>query len=97
YLALFDGRRSPIFASRDWHPADSVHFLEFGGSWPVHCVQESPGARFHPELQLPEETIVISKGISRWDEGYSALQGVTRNGTPLPLLLRQLTTDRLYV
>src|SRR6185369_354833 len=33
----------------------------------------------------------------RWDEGYSALQGVTRNGTPLPLLLRQLTTDRLYV
>jgi len=97
YISLFWKRGSPIFASRDWHPALSTHFREYGGSWPAHCVQGSQGAQFHPELLLPDGTIVISKGMTRWDEGYSALQGVTENGTPLPMLLRYMATDRLYV
>ena len=97
YLSIFWQRGSPIFASRDWHPAESAHFREFGGAWPAHCVQGSPGARFHPGLLLPEGTIVISKGTTRWDEGYSALQGVTENGTPLAMLLRHMAMDRLFV
>lgn len=97
YISLFWKRGSQIFASRDWHPALSEHFREHGGTWPAHCVQGSSGAQFHPKLLLPEGTIVISKGMTRWDEGYSALQGVTENGTPLPMLLRHMATDRLYV
>lgn len=97
YISLFWKRGSTIFASRDWHPEQSVHFKENGGSWPVHCLQDSPGAQFHPKLLLPQGTIVISKGLMRWDEGYSALQGVTENGTPLPMLLRHMGMDRLYV
>ena len=97
YISIFLKRGSSIFASRDWHPALSAHFREFGGIWPAHCVQGSPGAQFHPQLLLPEGTIVISKGTTRWDEGYSALQGVTENGTPFPMLLRHMATDRLYV
>jgi len=97
YLALFRERGATVFASRDWHPALSAHFREYGGIWPVHCVQGSTGALFHPGLRLPEGTIVISKGVTRWDEGYSALQGVTENGTPLPMLLRRMATDRLYL
>ncbi|GFO60336.1 nicotinamidase [Geomonas silvestris] len=97
YISLFWKRGTPIFASRDWHPAQSVHFRDNGGRWPVHCVQEAPGAEFHPKLLLPEGTIVISKGLTRWDEGYSALQGVTENGTPFPMLLRHMGLDRLYV
>jgi len=97
YLAIFSERGSPVFASRDWHPADSAHFREFGGVWPAHCVQDSPGARFHPQLLLPEGCVLISKGTTRWDDGYSALQGVTQNGTPFPMLLRHIATDRLFV
>lgn len=97
YIELFSGRGCQIFASRDWHPRDSEHFRENGGIWPVHCVQGSPGAQFHPELLLPSETIVISKGMIRWDNGYSALQGVTENGTPFPMLLRRMDLDRLYL
>lgn len=97
YISLFWKRGSTIFASRDWHPAQSVHFKENGGSWPVHCLHDSPGAQFHPKLLLPQGTIVISKGLTRWDEGYSALEGVTENGTPLPMLLRHMGMDRLYV
>jgi len=35
-----------IVASRDWHPNESVHF----NKWPVHCVENSFGAAFHPDL-----------------------------------------------
>lgn len=97
YIQLFSRRGSPIFASRDWHPADSEHFKKHGGKWPVHCVQGSTGAEFHPELMLPDDTIIISTGIARWDNGYSALEGVTDNGTPFSMLLRRMALDRLYV
>ncbi|QWV95244.1 nicotinamidase [Geomonas oryzisoli] len=97
YLELFNERSVPIFASRDWHPDESRHFRDKGGIWPRHCVQGSSGADFHPGLRLPEGTIVISKGMSSWDNGYSALQGVTENGTPFAMLLRRMELDRLYV
>jgi nicotinamidase/pyrazinamidase len=93
YLQMFSKQGRPIFASRDWHTADSTHF----GQWPVHCVQESEGAAFHDALLLPKGTIVISKGMSRWDNGYSAMQGFTDNGTPFTMLLRRMNLDKLYV
>ncbi|MBU5612355.1 nicotinamidase [Geomonas azotofigens] len=97
YVELFNQRSAPIFASRDWHPERSKHFREQGGIWPTHCVQGTPGADFHPGLKFPEGTIVISKGMSNWDNGYSALQGVTENGTPFGMLLRRMELDRLCV
>src|SRR5579871_1591682 len=51
----------PIFASRDWHPAGHISFAERGGPWPPHCLQRSRGAEFHPDLKLPQETVVVSK------------------------------------
>jgi len=97
YLELFKLRSSTIFASRDWHPRESKHFLENGGLWPPHCVKGTRGALFHPSLMLPEDTIVISKGTAVWDNGYSAMQGVTENGTHFDMLLRRMELDRLYV
>lgn len=97
YLSIFSSRGCPIFASRDWHPHDSSHFMGSGGKWPPHCVQGSEGADFHPQLALPEETMVISKGVSRWDDGYSAFQGFTDNGTPFKFLLQRLGIERLFV
>ncbi|WP_085812889.1 isochorismatase family protein [Geoanaerobacter pelophilus] len=97
YLDLFKQRSAPIFASRDWHPKKSKHFKESGGEWPAHCVQGTLGAEFHPALMLPGDTIVISKGMAPWDDGYSAMQGVTENGTPFIMLLRRMELDRLYV
>ena len=34
----------PIYASRDWHPIDSTHFVTGGGPWPPHCVAGTEGA-----------------------------------------------------
>lgn len=62
----------PIFASRDWHPRHHVSFTERGGPWPEHCIQDSSGAEFHPQLRLPQTTRLISKG-ARFDiDQYSA-------------------------
>ena len=69
-----------IIASRDWHPADSTHFAGHGGRWPVHCIQNSPGAAFHADLRLPPSAVIASKGQSRSDEGYSAFDGRIGDG-----------------
>lgn len=87
----------PVLASRDWHTADSKHFREFGGPWPVHCVQGTQGAAFHPALHLPEGTVVLSKGIKPELNGYSAFEGVTADGRMLAELLRDLQVRKLYI
>jgi len=87
----------PIFASRDWHPPVTRHFAAQGGPWPPHCVQETRGAEFHPDLRLPPGTVVVSKGMSAEDQGYSALEAVLPDGQPLVDALRADGVTHLYV
>ncbi len=68
-----------VVASRDWHPARTVHFKEYGGKWPPHCIQGTYGAEFHP-LLLKQFHHVISKGMGNSDDGYSAFEGVCLQG-----------------
>ena len=78
-----------LYATRDWHPPDSSHFVAGGGPWPVHCVAGSNGARFHSDLHLPEGTLIVSKGLETNSDGYSAFAGCLDDGTPLALDLRR--------
>jgi nicotinamidase/pyrazinamidase len=87
----------PVLASRDWHPPDTRHFRDFGGVWPVHCVQGTDGAAFHPALRLPEGTVVLSKGINPDMDGYSAFEGTTDNGRTLMELLSKMEVRKLYI
>jgi nicotinamidase/pyrazinamidase len=64
----------PVFKSRDWHPPQTKHFAAQGGTWPVHCVQETRGAEFHPELIDDPRIEVISKGTGD-EDNYSAFDG----------------------
>lgn len=61
----------PVYASRDWHPSVTKHFKQYGGTWPVHCVQNTKGAEFHPALHQNPKIEVISKGLGDKDS-YSA-------------------------
>lgn len=87
----------PIIASRDWHPSTTSHFLPHGGPWPVHCVQHSDGAAFHPNLRLPASTLLLSKGMDAGSDGYSAFEGVDDAGTTLVHILKNLHVTRLCV
>jgi nicotinamidase/pyrazinamidase len=90
-------RGEPVYASRDWHPAVTSHFKAYGGEWPPHCVQHTEGARFHPDLALPSDAIVVSKGDDPARPGYSAFDGRTGHGAPLLDDLRAHGIDTLEV
>ncbi|MDX1756153.1 MAG: isochorismatase family protein [Marinobacter sp.] len=64
-----------IIASRDWHPVDHCSFQDQGGPWPVHCVQDTPGAAFHASMPLPDDAVRVSKGTAFDEDNYSAFDG----------------------
>ena len=64
-------RGDPVYKSRDWHPSTTKHFSAYGGTWPVHCVQNTEGAEFHPALRDDPRIKVLSKGLGDKD-CYSA-------------------------
>jgi nicotinamidase/pyrazinamidase len=68
--------------TQDWHPAHTPHFAQDGGIWPVHCVEETWGARLHPELSVHGQ--IVRKG-THGEDGYSGFS--MRNpagGIPVP-------------
>lgn len=57
-----------VVYTADWHPAATPHFAKDGGIWPVHCVADTWGAEFHPNLIV--DGPVVRKG-SNGEDGYS--------------------------
>lgn len=82
----------PVIASRDWHPVGHCSFEDQGGPWPVHCVQDTPGASFHPDLRLPDDAVRVSKGTAFDQDAYSAF-----DGTGLKSYLDRIGVKRLWV
>jgi len=86
-------RFDAVVATQDWHPADHGSFaanhegkqpgdvIELNGLeqvlWPVHCVQHTPGAAFHPKLDLDRIIKVFRKGT---DPGIDSYSGFFDNG-----------------
>jgi nicotinamidase/pyrazinamidase len=67
WIAAAEKSQVPIFLTRDWHPAGHPSFAVNGGSWPVHCLQDTPGAALHAELLAPAVAEVVTKG-TRFDQ-----------------------------
>jgi nicotinamidase/pyrazinamidase len=92
WIAAALAKRIPIYASRDWHPVGHISFKEQGGPWPPHCIQDSEGARFHPQLQLPASAVKITKGV-RFDQDQNSVF----DQTGLASQLRLTGIKRLWV
>jgi nicotinamidase/pyrazinamidase len=84
-------RGEPVYKSRDWHIPTAKHFAAYGGTWPVHCVQNTKGAAFHPALRDDPRITIISKGLGHSD-GYSAF-----DGTDLASRLHQQGVEEVVV
>jgi len=92
WLQAADAAGIPIYLSRDWHPQGHLSFAESGGPWPTHCLQDSAGADFHPDLEVPAETVVVTKG-TRFDQD----QNSAFDQTGLAAWLQRQQTRRIYV
>ncbi len=57
-----------VVYTADWHPESTPHFAKDGGIWPVHCVGDTWGSEFHPDLLV--DGPVIRKGMNG-EDGYS--------------------------
>jgi len=91
YIEKFRKAGAPIIFTRDWHPPDHSSFKAQGGPWPPHCIQNSEGAKFHPNLSIPLEGEIVSKADKK-DEAYSFFQG-----TDLAAKLQRRGIKRLLV
>ena len=82
-----------FFLACDWHLEDSKHFEK----WPVHCVRNTPGAEFHPDLKIPPDAIIIFKGVGSDENGYSAFEGFAWNGFFLDELLPIFSVEEVFI
>lgn len=97
YIRIFYKRKLPIFLTRDWHPIKTRHFRDFGGIWPVHCIQNTRGALFHPKLKFPKEAILLYKGMDPEKDSYSAFQSEDKFGMGFPNLLKINGVKEIYI
>jgi len=81
-----------VVYTQDWHPETTPHFAKDGGIWPVHCVQGTWGAEFHPQLHIEGE--VVRKG-SGGEDGYSGFSMRSpETGEERPTQLEELLRER---
>ena len=102
-----------VILTQDWHPRGHISFASTHGLlpftdtvqaaygtqtlWPDHCIQGSPGAALHPELDIPHAELLLRKGFRRDIDSYSAFtenDGDTPTG--LAGYLRERGLTRLF-
>jgi nicotinamidase/pyrazinamidase len=70
-IAAAEKAGATVAYTQDWHPESTPHFEKDGGVWPVHCVADTFGAEFHPDLHIVDDAVFIKKGVGG-EDGYSA-------------------------
>ncbi|HEV7199546.1 MAG TPA: isochorismatase family protein [Candidatus Limnocylindria bacterium] len=88
-----------VIYTQDWHPSSTPHFAKDGGIWPVHCVGETWGAAFHPELLVAGPS--VRKGVDGGD-GYSGFSvrdpaSGDEHATELESLLLERGVERVVI
>lgn len=90
-----------VVATRDWHVDPGTHFAgagqepDFAATWPPHCVVGTAGSEWHPDLRLPDETVVVSKG--QHAAAFSGFEGQAPGGENLAAVLRGRGVDEVVV
>jgi len=98
-IRLASAAGSMVVYTQDWHPESTPHFAQFGGIWPVHCVGDTWGADFHPQLEVVGPS--VKKGIGGEDgySGFTVRDPLTgqESATELAGLLRESGIERVLV
>jgi len=101
-----------VILTQDWPPPGHISFasshpgnlvfgritLPYGEQllWPDHCVAGTPGAAFHPRLEIPNDAVVVRKGIHRGVDSYSAfLENDRKTPVGLDARLREISAGEI--
>lgn len=100
----------PIVATQDWHPPKHCSFastyvvkpFSIGKDgqtmWPDHCVQNTKGAEFHPDVEDKYFDAIIQKGCNKDVDSYSGFYDNKRiNKTPLMDWLKERKIEKVYI
>jgi nicotinamidase/pyrazinamidase len=107
-------RFAHVLLTQDWHPAGHLSFASahpgrrpyetieapYGTQilWPDHCVQATPGAAFHADLQITHAELVLRKGYHRGIDSYSAFfENDRKTHTGLAGYLRERGFTRVFL
>ena len=103
-----------VVLTQDWHPRGHASFasshpgkkpfetleLSYGTQvlWPDHCVQGTPGAAFHRDLDVTKAQLVLRKGHHRGIDSYSAfLEADRKTTTGLAGYLKERGLRELFI
>jgi len=81
-----------VVATGDQHPLKTPHFGP--DAWPVHCVKGTHGAALDERLNIQDTDIIVDKGMGQTD-GYSAFEGLTRDGLSLEDIIHPARKERV--
>lgn len=107
-------RYEQVVVTQDWHPKGHASFasahhghepfdtieMPYGTQvlWPDHCVQGTPGAELHPDLEVTSAQLVIRKGWHQGVDSYSAFREADRETlTGLAGYLRERGVEEVHV
>lgn len=102
-----------IVASQDWHPKKHLSFASNHNQeaftpysdqqglgpvlWPDHCVQQTEGAEFNPEIKTENFDYIIRKGTEVEVDSYSAFQDNDGSNLGLAGLLKSLGIEEVDI
>jgi len=102
-----------IAMTQDWHPPGHLSFAsshgkkpyepyEVGGIgpvlWPDHCVQDTEGSEFHPEVKVKYARAIIRKGYRPNVDSYSTfIENDKKTHTGLSGYLHALGINRVFL
>ena len=103
-----------VVVTQDWHPAGHASFasshpghrtfdviaLSYGPQvlWPDHCIQGTPGAAMHKDLEVPHAQLIVRKGYRKAIDSYSGFLEADRT-TPTGLhgYLRERSLTECFI
>jgi nicotinamidase/pyrazinamidase len=110
---IFHSRDALVVMTQDWHPPHHLSFASTHGMrpyapyesegigpvlWPDHCIQETRGANFHPEIQATLAKAIIRKGYHVEVDSYSTfIENDKKTYTGLSGYLNALGKERVFL
>lgn len=91
-------RFDTVVFTQDWHPVNHCSFKENGGSWPVHCVENTDGAALHKDVVVQDWDVRVTKGMDPIVDSYSGFFDNDKvHATGLHDHLQELNVDEIFI